>query len=220
MIGFRYINYIVVQIEETSMPLLPRARIIAIFSAAGILAAACSTPNTALAAERYEIDASHTHAQFSVLRFGFADTIGTFTGVSGVISLDSHAPENSSVEVDIDVASLASGDASRDAAVLGKFWFNAGEFATMSFKSTSVELDGENHARVTGDLTLLGVTKPLTLDVTLNKIGMDRAAKKEGAGFSITGVLNRLDWGMETAANFVGTDVAIRIEALAHKIEE
>ncbi|NOX82885.1 MAG: YceI family protein [Alphaproteobacteria bacterium] len=202
------------------MPPLPRAKIIAIFSAVGILVAACSTPNTALAAERYEIDASHTHVQFSVLRFGFADTIGTFTGVSGVISLDSHAPENSSVEVEIDVTSLISGDASRDEAVLSKFWFNAGEFATMSFKSISVELDGDNRARVTGDLTLLGVSKPVTLDVTLNKISMDPATKRQAAGFSITGTLNRLDWGMETAANFVGRDVTIRIEALAHKIEE
>ncbi len=202
------------------MPITARSRFIALFSAAGIIAAACAPVSSAVAAERYEIDASHTHVQFSVLRFGFADTIGTFTDVSGVISLDRQASENSSVEVEINVASLASGDASRDAAVLSKFWFNVEEFATMTFTSTSVALDGENHARVTGDLTLLGVTKPITLDVKLNKIDMDRAAKKEGAGFSITGNLNRLDWGMETAANFVGTDVAIRIEALAHKIDE
>jgi polyisoprenoid-binding protein YceI len=201
------------------MPTTAPIKFTAALTALAIIAA-CSTANTAHAAERYEIDASHTHVQFSVLRFGFADTIGTFTGVSGVISLDSHAPENSSVEVEIDVTSLASGDASREEAVLSKFWFNAGEFATMKFKSTSVELDGENHAHVTGDLTLLGVSKPVTLDVTLNKIGMDPAAKRQAAGFSIIGGLNRLDWGMETAAGFVGTDVAIRIETLAHKIEE
>jgi len=201
------------------MPLTRNARFFAALSAAGIVAAACAPASTASAADRYEIDASHTHVQFSVLRFGFADTIGTFTGVSGAIILDQEAPENSSVEAEIDVTSLMSGDASREQAVLGGFWLNAGEFATMTFKSTSVELDGENHALVTGDLTLLGVTKPVTLDVKLNKIGMDRAAKKEGAGFSITGELNRLDWGLQTAAQFVGTDVAIRIEALAHKTE-
>ncbi len=201
------------------MPPTRPAKFAAALTAAAIIAA-CSIVNTATAADRYEIDASHTHVQFSVQRFGFADTIGTFTGVSGVISLDKQAPENSSVEVEIDVASLVSGDASREEAVLSEFWFNAEKFTTMTFKSTAVELDGEDHAHVTGDLTLLGVSKPVTLDVKLNKIGMDPSTRGEAAGFSITGGLNRLDWGMETAANFVGTDVAIRIEALAHKTEE
>ncbi len=202
------------------MPLHLDGKAFAALSTFGFLAAACAPAGQALAEDRYEIDAQHTHVQFSVLRFGFNDIIGTFPGVAGVITLDQGAPENSSVEATISVPSVVSGDETRDGHIQGAAWLNTEEFATMSFTSTAVALHGDNAATVTGDLTLLGVTRPVTLDVTLNKIGPDPATKKEAVGISATASINRLDWGMETAAKFVGTDVAIRIEALAHKVEE
>ena len=171
----------------------------------------------AYAADQYEIDAAHTHVQFSVRRFGFNDVIGFFPDVSGVVTLDHEAPEKSRVEAEIGVASLVSGDATRNEHVLGEFWLNAGAFPVMRFRSTSVKIESENQATVTGDLTLLGETLPVELDVTLNKLGADPATKREAAGFSATGLLKRSDFGSQTALGLVGDEVSIRIETLAHK---
>lgn len=195
------------------------ARPLFLTPAAAFLAAACVSVNHAEAEERYEIDPAHTHVQFSVRRFGFNDVIGSFPDVKGVIALDQDAPEKSSVEVEIGVASLESGDATRNGHLTSEFWFNAEEHPVMTFKSTAVDVTGDNTANVTGDLTVLGVTKPVTLDVTLNKIGTDPATKGEAVGFSATGLLNRHDFGMSIAENLIGGDVAIRIETLAHKAE-
>ena len=195
------------------------ARMFTVFAAAGILAAACAPASPAQAQERFEIDESHTFVQFSVLRFGFNDVIATFLDVQGVITLDEAAPENSSVEVEIAVASVESGPSRRDDDLLTPFWFNAEEFPTITYRSVSVERIGEDRASVTGELTVHGVTKPVVMQVVLNKIGADPATKKEAVGFSATASLKRSDFGMTTAGNLVGDEVAIRIETLAHKIE-
>ncbi len=202
------------------MPIRSEGGYLAILCTVGVVAAASMAPGAAEAADRYEIDPAHTHVQFSVRRFGFNDVIGSFPDVKGVITLDPDAPEKSHVEAEIGVASLVSGDETRDGHLLGPAWFQAKEFGTISFRSNSVEQDSDNHARITGDLTLHGVTRPVTLDVTLNKIGVDPATKRQAAGVSAVAVLNRSEFGMETAANFVGAEVAIRIETLAHRIEE
>ena len=195
------------------------ARMLTLFASAGFVAAACAPVSPAQAQDAYQLDPSHTHVQFSILRFGFNNVIGGFADVQGVVTLDEAAPENSKVEVEIGVASLASGDDTRNAHLQGEFWFNSEQFPTISFRSVSVEQLSENEANVTGDLTLLGVTKPVLLHVVLNKKGSDPASKKEAVGFSATGALKRSDFGMLTAANLVGDEVAIRIETLAHKIE-
>ncbi len=195
------------------------AHIPAIFAVASILAAACAPASTAQAQERFEIDPTHTHIQFSVLRFGFNEIIGTFTDVEGVIALDQAAPENSSVEVVIGVPSLVSGNDTRNEHLQGGFWLNGEEFPEMTFRSVSVEQLSDTDANVAGELTLLGVTKPVTLHVVLNKIGTDPATKKDAVGFSATASLKRSDFGMTSAANLVGDGVSIRIETLAHKIE-
>lgn len=189
------------------------------FSLASVFLATLIPFTGARAADRYEIDPAHTHVQFSVLRFGFNDVIGSFTDVKGTITLDKDAPEKSAVEVVISVASLVSGDATRDQHLSSEFWFNSENFPEMTFQSTAVEVIDETSARVTGDLTLLGVSKPVTLMVTLNKAGQDPASKSQAVGFSVTGSLDRTAFGMNTAAGLVGTDVAIRIETLAHKAE-
>lgn len=195
------------------------ARMPTIFAVASILAAACAPATTAQAGDRFELDPGHTHVQFSVRRFGFNDVIATMPDVSGIITLDQEAPENSSVEVEIGVASIASGNATREQALMTPFWFNVEEFPKITYRSLSVERIGDDQADVTGELTILGVTKPIVMRVVFNKIGNDPATKREAVGFSATASLKRSDFGMMTAANFVGDDVEIRIETLAHKIE-
>ena len=103
------------------------ARMPTIFAAAGIFAAACAPATSARAEDRFELDPTHTHVQFSVQRFGFNDVIATFLDVKAVITLDQTAPENSSVEVEIGVASLVSGDETRNEHLQSPFWFNGEE---------------------------------------------------------------------------------------------
>ncbi|MBT8472631.1 MAG: YceI family protein [Marinicaulis sp.] len=189
------------------------------FALAVIITLSCAPTTIANAGETYELDPSHTHVVFSVQRFGFNDVIAFFPAVAGNISLDHDAPENSAVEVEIGVASIVSGDATRNEHLVGEFWFNVGEHPTITFKSTSVERTGEDTAEVTGDLTVLGVSKSVSLNVKLNKLGADPASKREAAGFSATATLNRHDFGMSIAENLIGGDVSIRIETLAHKAE-
>lgn len=180
----------------------------------GILAGIFLT-SPGFAAETYVIDPAHSHVMFKVERFGLSNTIGGFVDVAGAVSLDKNAPEKSSVTATVKIASVDSNNAEREGHLRGPSWLDAEQFPLMTFTSTQVEQTGESTAKVTGDLTLHGVTRPLTLNVTLHKIGADPVSKREAAGFTATGSLKRGDFGMMTAQGLIGDAVEISIEALA-----
>jgi polyisoprenoid-binding protein YceI len=163
----------------------------------------------------YALDPAHTQVAFSIDRFGFNRVLGQFDSVEGQLILDEANPANSSVRATVQIASVSSGNATRDEHLRGARWFNAEQFATMSFESTSVRLISETRAEVTGNLTLLGQTHPLVLDVTLNRIADSPNNNRRTAGFSATGTLDRTQWGLATAAGMIGNNVTISIEALA-----
>jgi polyisoprenoid-binding protein YceI len=184
-----------------------------------IIAAALACASAAYAEPvSYTLDPAHTQAAFSVERFGFNHVLGRFEDVSGELILDEANPANSSVHAVIQIASIDTGNDTRDGHLRGERWFNAAQFATMEFRSTAVRLTGERTAEVTGDLTLLGQTHPMTLNVTLNNIGgTPNAPQRRQAGFSATGSLTRSTWGSTTAQgpSMIGDAVSIQIEALA-----
>ncbi|MBY0568517.1 MAG: YceI family protein [Hyphomonadaceae bacterium] len=163
----------------------------------------------------YALDPAHTQVAFSIDRFGFNRVLGQFDTVEGQLILDEANPANSSVRATVQIASVSSGNATRDEHLRGARWFNAEQFATMSFESTSVRLISDTRAEVTGNLTLLGQTHPLVLDVTLNRIADSPNNNRRTAGFSATGTLDRTQWGLATAAGMIGNNVTISIEALA-----
>lgn len=163
----------------------------------------------------YALDPAHTQVAFSIDRFGFNRVLGQFDSVEGQLILDEANPANSSVRATVQIASVSSGNATRDEHLRGARWFNAEQFATMSFESTSVRLISDTRAEVTGNLTLLGQTHPLVLDVTLNRIADSPNNNRRTAGFSATGTLDRTQWGLATAAGMIGNNVTISIEALA-----
>lgn len=183
-----------------------------IFLAAGL--AVIASP--ALAQDIYDLDPAHAQVTFSVDRFGFTTIFGTFAESSGVVTLDPEHPENSSVTASVSTASVWLGDDTRNSHVAGQHWLNAAANPELTFVSTAVELTGETTARLTGDLTVFGVTRPVTFDVVLNRIGTDPATQRQAAGFTVTGTIDRTEWGNETAGAIVGHEVAIRIEALGH----
>ncbi|MFP3943324.1 MAG: YceI family protein [Alphaproteobacteria bacterium] len=170
--------------------------------------------------EAYELDPAHTQVLFSVERFGFTRILGFFEETEGTVRIDEEDPGRSSVNTVIRTASLDSGDEKRDEALRGKFWFDTAAHSEIRFRSTSVEPTGPGSAKVTGKLTVKGVTRSVTLDVKLLKTGQDPATQRQAAGFSASTQISRADFGMTTAANLIGDRVDIRIYALAHRAEE
>lgn len=160
----------------------------------------------------YEFDQTHSQVIFFVNHMGFSYSEGEFQEIDGGFTFDSDNPANSSIDVSIPVSSLDMDDETWDEHVKGEDFFNAAEYPDMFFKSTDIEITGENTAKITGDFTLLGVTKPVVLDVTFNKAGEHPMTKRQMAGFSATTKIKRSEFGMKGGLPMVGDDVDIRIE--------
>lgn len=181
------------------------------FVTAFLLLAAVSAPVQA-AVEKYIYDPAHTQVMFSVSHLGFSFSHGKFTKFSGGFEFDPDAVENSSADMTIETASINMDSVEWDNHLKNADFFDVEKFPAMTFKSTKAEKTGENTGKLTGDLTLLGVTKPVTFDVVYNKSGMHPYSKNYIAGFSATGAIKRSDFGMTYGLPGVGDDVNIEIQ--------
>ncbi|CAO3452302.1 YceI family protein [Azospirillum sp.] len=189
-----------------------------LFAAALFVATAAGTLTPAFAAPvSYKIDPAHTAVAFIVNHIGFSNVIGRFNTVGGDISFDKDAVEKSTVNVTIDSTSIDTNHAKRDEHLRSPDFFNAKEFPKLTFKSTKIEKTGDKTGKLHGDLTMLGVTKPVVLDITFNKDGVSPASKLETAGFSARGTVKRTDFGMKYGAPAVGDDIQLLIEIEAVK---
>ncbi len=189
-----------------------------LFAAALLVATAAGTLSPAFAAPvSYKIDPAHTAVAFIVNHIGFSNVIGSFNTVGGDISFDKDAVEKSTVNITIDAASIDTNHAKRDEHLRSPDFFNAKEFPKLTFKSSKIEKTGDKTGKLHGDLTMLGVTKPVVLDVTFNKDGVSPASKLETAGFSARGTVKRTDFGMKYGAPAVGDDIQLLIEIEAVK---
>ncbi|MCC7304689.1 MAG: polyisoprenoid-binding protein [Alphaproteobacteria bacterium] len=174
-----------------------------------------ATAGAAQAQQAFLLDKPHTQILFFVDHLGFSKSSGEFLDYEGTIQFNEAEPAKSSVDVTIKTDSLDMGDATWDEHMKAAKYFNVAQFPTMTFKSTNVEVTGEKAANITGDLTLLGVTKPVTLAVVQHNMGKHPMSGKAATGFSATGKLKRSDFGMSEGIPFVGDEVEIRIEAEA-----
>lgn len=165
--------------------------------------------------EAYSFDPTHTNIVWKAEHFGFSKPSGRFGIKDGIVYLDEENPANSSVEVTIDVNNLVTGIEKFDAHLKSSDFLDVENFPTATFKSTSVEVTGEKTALVTGDFTLHGVTKPVVLDMTLNKIDVNPISEKKTAGFSGTITIKRSDFGISLYVPNVSDEVEISIEAEA-----
>lgn len=184
-------------------------------SAALALLAVPTTANAA--AEKYLIEKPHTQILFSVEHMGFSRSYGKFIDYSGEIMWDKADPTKSSVNVKIPVSSLDMGDAVWKEHLLAEKMFNVVKYPDMTFKSTSIAVSGDKSATITGDLTLHGVTKPVTLNAKLRKAEMHPMMKKEWAGFSATTTIKRSDFDMKEGIPFVGDEIEITLEVEAYQ---
>lgn len=166
----------------------------------------------------YKIDASHTMVFFSVSHLGFSHSTGQFTDFDGTFSFDEKNIEKSKVDVTIKTDSIDFANNPKwNEHMKSADFFNAEKFPTATFKSTKVTKTGDKTMDVTGDFTLLGTTKPVTLKVTFNKAG-EAFGGKEKAGFSATGEFDRTAFGMDTYAPGVSAEVDLRIEVEGEKL--
>lgn len=165
----------------------------------------------ALAADKYSIDKSHTSILFFINHLGFSDMIGRFDDYDATLMLDEKAPENSHVDVVIRPTGINTPSTELNQHLQKAEWFNTEKFPEIRFVSTKVVKTGTNTADVTGDLTLLGVTKPITLNVRLNKADYFQMADAWIAGFSTEVTIKRSDFGMASYIPMVGDDVKILI---------
>lgn len=162
--------------------------------------------------ERYTFDKAHTQILFFVDHLGFSHSQGEFLDFDGHFVFDRGNPANSYVEVTIQTDSIDMDDGEWDQHMKSKDFFEVEAYPTMTFKSTDIKKTGKDTALIMGDLTLLGVTKPVTLDVKHNKSAQHPFGNRYVSGFSATATLDRTEWGMDYAVPAVGKDVELRIE--------
>jgi polyisoprenoid-binding protein YceI len=160
----------------------------------------------------YALDKSHGKVTWSISHLGFSTYVGQFSDTAATLVLDGAKPENSSLDVTVQTASVGTLNPALDTHLKSADFFNVEKFPTATFKSTKITRTGPKTAKVRGNFTLLGVTKPLTLSVVLNQAGNNPLFKYYEAGFTATAHLKRTNWGLSKYAPYLGDDVTLQIE--------
>jgi polyisoprenoid-binding protein YceI len=175
------------------------------------------SPALALAASTtWSVDPSHSQVGFAVKHLVISNVRGEFAKYAGKLALDDADPGRSTVEASIDVSSISTKNADRDAHLRSPDFFDAARYPTMTFRSSKVEKAGQDKLKVTGELTLHGVTKPVVLDVTTapEVKGMFGETRR---GFAATARISRKEFGLAwnklvEAGPAVGDKVAIALD--------
>lgn len=162
-------------------------------------------------AETYELDPAHTYPYFSISHLGFSTLRGRFNNTTGKVTIDK-AKGTGSLEIVIDVNSIDTAHEKRDKHLRSPDFFNAAEFPKMTYKSSKVTINNDS-AMVEGNLTMMGVTKPISLKVEKISCGVHPFSKKEVCGFDATGTIKRSDFGMNYGAPGIGDEITMYIEA-------
>ena len=184
-------------------------------SAALILAAAAASPALA-APETYVVDGTHTFARFSYSHFGYSTQLSRFDKTTGTVVFDK-AAKTGTVDIVIDAKSVDTGYATFNEHIQGEDFLDTAKYPTATFKSTKVVFDGDKPAKVEGNLTLKGVTKPVTLTVTDFKAAPHPMLKKDAIGANAFTMIKRSEFNAGKYAPNVGDDVRIDIAIEAIK---
>lgn len=180
-------------------------------------ALALASASAFAAPQTYTLDGSHTQALFSWSHFGFSHPSGGFDSFEGTLVYDAADPTKSTVEVRIAIDSINTHVTKLDEHLKGADFFDVAKYPTATFKSTRVEKgDEEGELKVTGDLSLHGVTKSIVLDAKLNRIGEHPMSKAPAIGFDAETTLKRSDFGIGAYVPNVGDEIKIEITTEAH----
>ncbi|MBN8922953.1 MAG: polyisoprenoid-binding protein [Rhodanobacter sp. 68-29] len=175
---------------------------------AGLLAAAATVQ---AAPVTYKMDPGHTMVLFSWNHFGYSNPTADLGLGEGTLVFDEQNPAKSSVDVTLPLSALDTHVPDLDKHLKKADFFDAEKYPVVTFKSTSVQPEGDKHFKVTGDLTVHGVTRPVTLDATLNRVGPHPMTKAQSIGFDATATLKRSDFGVGAYVPMVGDEIRIRI---------
>lgn len=167
------------------------------------------------AVQHFRLDPVHTRVAFQVSHAGFSNPIATFSRVSGTLDFDPDDWSSAHVDVTLPIATLELGDADWQRKILDRTFFDATRYPTAHFVSTKVERGAGNHARITGNLTLHGVTAPLVLEADMNALRRHPLTFKRTAGFSARGQLSRKAFGITAWERVVGDAVTVLVEVEA-----
>ena len=180
-------------------------------SAAALAQSPASQDPATVRAGSYSVDPGHTQVMFRLSHMGFSNFSGTFSAASGVLTLDPKTAGASALKVSVPVKSVMTTSAKLDEELKSAQWLDAGRFPDMTFASTKVTPEGKNKAKVTGDLTIHGITKPVTLEVTFVGAGINPLSKKYTVGFDAKGEIKRSDFGVKTYVPLIGDAMLLSI---------
>ena len=178
-------------------------------TAALVLAAVVAAPALA-APQTFVIDGTHTFPRFSYNHLGFSTQLSRFDTTTGKVVFDKVA-KTGAVDIVIDTKSVSTGSATFNEHIQGEDFLDTAKFPTATFKSTKVIFEGDKPAKIEGNLTLKGVTKPVTLTVTDFKTAPHPMLKKEAIGANATTTVKRTDFNMGKNVPYVGDEVRIDI---------
>ena len=178
--------------------------------ALGLAVASIATISVAKPVD-YTIDPTHTATVFTWNHFGFSTPSANFSDIQGTISVDNARPVNSAVNVTIPLSSLNTNVKALDDHLKNADFFDAEKYPNITFKSTKVQALGQNKYKITGDLTVKNVTKPVVLDAVLNKQGVHPMTKAESIGFNATTSFDRSAFGVGAYVPNVGDKITVNI---------
>lgn len=168
---------------------------------------------TSAALADWELDSDKSRISFMTTKVNFAQITGGFDNFEGRIKGSPNDPLHTAANFTIKTSSISTGLGIRDTVLRGKPFFNVKTYPTMEFKSTKIKKIDATHAVIQGDLTMLGVTKPLSFDVTLDKPIIDGSPKLTRMNAVALATMNRYDWGMTTYVPAVGNQITVRVDA-------
>jgi polyisoprenoid-binding protein YceI len=175
-----------------------------------------STDPKRAASGSYALDTRHTQVLWAIPHYGITNFYGRFEKISGSLNFNAGAPEKSAVDVTIQMSSLNTPNGPLTTELMGNEVFDAQKFPAATFKSTSIQRTGPTTGKITGDLTLHGVTRPVTLDATFGGGLVDPLSGSNDLGFHATTRIHRADFGITGMSwdSLVGGDVTLIVEAL------
>ena len=167
-------------------------------------------------ADNYTLDPGHTYPSFEINHLGFSTMRGRFNSSKGTMTLDQGA-KKASVEVVIDASSVDTGHQKRDDHLRSPDFLNTAEFPEITFKSTKVTFNGDMPSQIDGNLTILGVSKPVRLTVSAAKCGPHPFNKKPICGFDAHAKIKRTDFGINYGIPAIGDEMTLHFGVEAEK---
>lgn len=166
-------------------------------------------------AAEYTIDPAHTYASFEIDHLGFSTQRGQFNRSSGIVEFDPDG-KTGRIDIRIEAASLNTGFDLRDDVLRGDGWFNVKAFPDILFRSQKLVFTEDRLSAVEGTLAMLGEIRPMRLEISRFKCGLNLANRKRGCGADALGSLRRSEFGMNNGQPFIGDEVRLRIQVEAY----